>query len=585
MRSGLYAIASLDGAPLDARELKALGFAETQCSSGFAVQVVDREEGGRAAHVLERPDETVALLGYLDEPGELAATLGMAADAVPAALAGAALERFGAEAPQRMLGEWSLLRWHAPARELTVLASEALRDPLYFACDGKRVAIAAEPAMLARLSWVGAALDPAGMALYLSRARLRRLMTDETAWRGITCVMPGTRETSRPGRGKTRRMAPRRQPEPWRGGFDDAVEAIEAALRRIVRQQLGRTGTAALLLSGGLDSSLLAWLASQERGAGQKLFLLTSVAPEASGLADERALARSVADHLDLPIEFLTPPPQPSLYAPSARVFAHTQSPVASPRHYLYDALYDAAAAQGARVLLDGLYGELTISNQLPLAESKSAVQRLREMRAWLGTLRGAEAWPHGAFHARLSKEALDALPAGWRAAWRRPYDFDPWPRGDAPWGFRDAIAKSATIPTSSPGALLRHPIVYRDVRLLRLVASMPGAFLHQDGQTRALSRAVMKGRVPDAVRLRLTRGQISPDYDVRIRAQAPEVLPRLEAFRAAGADSWLDLGWLEAAVRRIAAGHTQEAFDAQATAIAAEFLVWWKDQTGANAS
>ncbi len=180
MRSGLYAIAALDGAPLDARERDVLGFDETtaQRFDEFAVQAVDREEGGRAAHLLERPDETIAFLGYLDEPAELAAALGMTADAAPAALAGGALERFGAEAPQRMLGEWSLLRWHAPSRELTVLASEALRDPLYFAFNGKRAAIAAEPRMLARLPWVGAALDPTGMALYLSRARLRRVLAD-----------------------------------------------------------------------------------------------------------------------------------------------------------------------------------------------------------------------------------------------------------------------------------------------------------------------------------------------------------------------------------------------------------------------
>ena len=168
IRTGLYAIASLNGAPIGPDHLSVLGFDGQPAprhlqAEGFALNVVDREEAGRAVHIVERDGMVLVLLGHLDEPADLAGALGMDPASSPAELALAALERFGADAPRRMLGEWSLLRWHGLARELTLLMSQACRDPLYFAIDHGRVAVSAEMRRLARLDWVGKALDPNGL--------------------------------------------------------------------------------------------------------------------------------------------------------------------------------------------------------------------------------------------------------------------------------------------------------------------------------------------------------------------------------------------------------------------------------------
>jgi len=586
-KTGLYAIASLNGAPIGPDQLSVLGFDGQPAprhlrAEGLALNVVDREEGGRAVHVVERDGIVLVLLGHLDEPPDLAAALGMDPANSPAELALAALERFGADAPRRMLGEWSLLRWHRPARELTLLMSQACRDPLYFAIDDGRVAVSAEMHRLARLDWVGKALDPNGLFLMWGKARLRRYLTDETPYRGVHRLRPGTRETFDLAGRRTMCLAPPADFEPWRGSFDEAMEAIEAVLRRIVGQHLGRHGSAVSLLSGGLDSSVIAWLAAQERHKGQALSFLTSVAPHGSGLPDERAESRVVADHLGLPIRFVSPDAGANPYLPAARMFAHSELPVASPRHYLYAALYDAARDAGANVLLDGAYGELTITNPVLLAGAPTSLRRYKRLyRDWQRARRERRSWPAGLFHPRLTRDALAALSSTIEHDWAAPFESFPNVRPEQMWGMRVGASKNAMTPTSSPGGHFRHIMPLRDHRLLNLVATMPAAYMEHGGLTRAPARILLQGRLPDQIRLRRDGKPFSPDFMHRIRTHALPTIEHIESFRAAGAGDWIDLEWLENRLKTISdQAHitTQEAAELQSTAVAAAYFKWRAD-------
>ncbi|GAA0307868.1 hypothetical protein GCM10009087_17360 [Sphingomonas oligophenolica] len=587
-KTGLYALASLDGAPARPGDLAVLGFSDPPApcqiaADEFAVNIVDREEAGRAVHRVERDGVVLVLLGHLDEPGDLAGLLGMDPASPPAELALAALDRFGADAAHHMLGEWSLLRWRGDRRELTLLMSQACRDPLYFAVDRGRVAVSAEMRRLARLDWVGTALDPSGLFLIWGKARLRRYMTEETPFRGVHRLMPGSRETFDLAGRRTLRLAPMPDSEPWHGSFDEALEAIEAVLRRIVGQHLGRHGRAVSLLSGGLDSSLIAWLASQTRHDGQALSFLTSVAPEGSAAPDEREESRVVADHLGLPIRFLAPPVEANPYLPADRMFAHSELPVTSPRHYLYAALYAAAREEGAEILLDGAYGELTITNPVLLAGASTSLRRYKRLyHDWKWAWEERRSWPAGLFHARLSQAALAALPATIAHDWAAPFESLPTVRPDAMWGVRAGASKNAMTPTSSPDGHLRHVMPLRDRRLLNLVATMPAAYMEQGGLTRAPARLLLKDRLPDRIRLRRDGRPFSPDYMDRLRAHALPTVGHIEDFSAAGAGDWIDLEWLRTRLTSISSQaniSVREAAEIQSTAVAAAYFKWWADQ------
>lgn len=583
-KSGLYALAALDGASLDPRDLAILELELIeQQLAGFAAKVVDREEAGRAFSVAARPDGLTMLLGHLDEPGDLAAATNLPGGTPPAELAAAALARFGAEAPRRMIGEWSLLDWHAPSRTLTLLMSEATRDPIFFAFDGKRVAVSAEINRLTRLPWVGRDFDSAGLLLHWSSGPLRRYMTDESVFKHVRRVTPGAREVFRLGDRKTLRLPASSPADPWRGSFDEAMGEIEALMRRIVGQHLSRHGAAASLLSGGLDSSLIAWLASSERGSSQPLSFLTSAAPDGSGIPDERQYSEIVAGHLGLPIKCLSPAPESSLYLPADRMFAHTELPVVSPRHYLYNALYEAAFGAGVELLFDGAYGELTITNPLPLLLSRTDPRRyVRAVRDWRRARAGSHHAPAFPFHARLSPATAKALPSLLPFDWNAPFDPRPAMRGHEPWGIRDGAAKNAMTPTSSPEARLRHVIPFRDRRLINLFATMPAAYLERDGLNRAPARLMLAGRLPDSIRLRRDGGSFSPDFLVRAERQAAETIDRIPDFRAVGAGKWLDLDWLERELKQLSVPGTAtyaRVHGAQATAGAASYFEWLSRQ------
>jgi len=586
-KNGLYALVSLDAQPADEQAAAVLGLdgpwhaQQGQATHGLIFRAVDHAEAGRAIDSVTLGDDVLVLVGHMDEPGDLARRVGLAADARPATLALAALQRYGDDTPLEMLGEWSLLHWHKATRRLTLVSSLACRDPMFVAAQGNLVALCPSLRVLSQLSWVGKEFDPAGLLLPMSRARLRRGMERTTPLARADRVLPGTREVFE---AKHHSVASARDwtlEQAWPGTFDEAIDALNLQLRHIMRQQFARHARVAIFLSGGLDSSLLAALAAEVAAPGQ-IELLCSVAPEHSGLPDERHYAQRVADQLGLPITWVCPDPDASAYTPSTQMFEHLEMPIASQRHYLYDALHTAALNAGASTIIDGAYGEYTVSNKAPLA---SLPNRLREWRRLfkerLQRRHTGLGWPGGAFHVRLSNHAMQALPDAWSALWQMPQDLNPMMHARRPIGMRPAERKSRMTSSASPEVRLRHLLPYRDQRLLRLNAAMPSHFLYRNGMNRALTRTLLKGRVPEDVRLRKNGAPFSPDYLQRLRRQAPSVLERFPLFYAAGADRWIDLDWLHASLldcQKSESLPNPTVLSMQMSTVAAEFFVWWQN-------
>jgi len=583
MRPGVYALVSLNGAPLDPEDLRRLGLEENaeleglRRASGMAVRIVDDMPQREATSFAETASGVVALAGFLEEADELRTELGLP-EASPAALAWAGVERFGSAASSRMAGQWTLLHWEVRERKLTVLTSETWRDPVYWASREGRVAIAPAPLDLAVLPWVGREFDPQGVALYLSRAGLRKILKEQTVWQGISRVMPGVREEFTDG--EHRRVQPAAEPEPmlWTGSFDEAVEASEAVLRKILREQFRHYGHSAFLLSGGLDSSLTTSLGAAERGADDRMLCITSVAPEGSGLPDERSFSAAVAEMAGVPLSLVCPAAHISAYRPAEVEWQHSQMPLAGPRHFLYPAMFGVAKAAGARAIVDGVAGEFSITFKQPLGAGASWLRRLRIAASlWRQRRAAAQNWPASAFHGRLSDELMRGLPPEWREVWGTGGEAHRLPPAGQPFGIHPGVHKSSQGDTLTAYGL-RYVTPFRDHRLLRLAASFPTEFFQYEGQTRSIARAILRGKIPEQVRLRPRGMAFSPDYVLRLHTQAAEARKRLPAFYAAGVDRWLDLQWIEKgllAVERNARTPYREFMGLQTTVCAAEFFVW----------
>lgn len=571
--AGIRALVSLDGQPLPAAALRALQLPETDDRIAAAAIDVAQPNAVSASRI---GNAMTLLLGFLDEPETLISKLGLPNNSAVAEIARLALDRFGSDMPAVATGEWSLLDWH-PERGLTLMSSAARRDSIFFARSGGLVAVAPSIHTLAQLDFVDRSIDEEGFLTAIGNYRLREARDRLTMLNGISRLPPsGSIVISATGERLGRPGPPEPVPRS-RINIHDAVDAATALLRQTTTERLGRLGHAASLLSGGLDSTLIAWLLAQGRAPDARIDCLCSAAPPDSGLTDEISLARRVADHLHLPLHSVVPARETSPYAPAQWRFRQNHGLTFATSHYLYDALGEAAAALGHHALFDGLFGELTVTGMLPLA---TPGLRLRQL--WRRINGRRDPWdqptiptfvrlaPHR--HERLAELLTNTPDRG--PAMRALSPKSDWtlPAGE--------IMRTGPATELLPGRV-RFEYPFRDRRLWRLFSSFPAGFLEHRGVDRAPVRLMLAGHVPESIRLQAKGIGFSPDADLRLRDHAPAARARIAAFRKAGLDDWLDLDWLDETLATVATRERQDLIQsqsAQLTAMTAEFLLWWQE-------
>ncbi len=579
--SGIYGIFHLDDRPLDPRGCQTLGL-PLVAGEGAAWTIAGHDPFMPDA--VSRHDERGAstlLVGFIEDAADLALRLGEDAAASPARLARAALERFGSDAPAEVIGEWSLLH-RASDGTLTLMVSAGVRDPIFYAVSGRRVAVAPDLFAVARIDWVDSAIDEAGLLFPVARAALRAARGDTTMLRGVRQIGSGASVVIDPHGGVSVRQSHILVPQPRLAiSFDELVEETERLLRRILAVRLARTERCAHMLSGGLDSSLLAWLAAEERPMGRGPIAVTSAAPPDSGLPDETAYADIVARTIGMTCHRVWPAEDANIYRPRLAVLTGQNGPPFSNRHVLTDALVTRAMAEGATAMIDGTYGEMTVTVRLPQQGMKG------RLRASLGRLvRGGHAAGEDAalspLHVRLAPHRMATLPAVMTEALAAPAS--PWamPGANEVFGYIPGIDRGLGLPTEYFPGGLRTEFPFRDMRLLRLFAGVPVRTLLDGGVDRSVARRMMDGHLPDSIRLRRRGMPASPDHNSRLQHQAGAARDRIALFRKAGVDDWLDLDWLDQALAGIAITGPRDVTHgngAQITAIMAEFLLWWSDQ------
>lgn len=579
--SGIYGSFRLDGGSPDPGEIAALGLAEASDKAPWAIAGHDPFAPDAVSRHDERGAATL-IVGYIEDADELALRLGLDPRSSPARIAEAALQRFGHDAPAHVMGEWSLLH-REPDGAVTLMVSAGVRDPVFYAASGQRLAVAPDLFALARIDWVDTRFDEAGLLFPVARAALRAARGDTTMVRGVRQLESGASVIiDSQGSVKRRQVNVLIAQPPARHSFDELVEEAEALLRHIMATRLARTQRSAHMLSGGLDSSLLAWLAAEERSAGRDPIAVTSAAPPGSGLTDETEYAAIVARTIGVECYKAWPGENANIYRPALSILSGQNGPPLSNRHVLTDALVTKAMAHGATLLIDGAYGEMSATVRLTAQGLKNRIraragQIYRGVRAF-----GSSQAPHGPFHVRLAPHRLAALPDVMTEALAKPAQTFALPgRGDL-FGYIPGIERGLALPTEFYPGGLRTELPFRDMRLLRLFAGMPVSTLLQGGADRPVVRRMLEGHLPDSIRLRRGGMPASPDHNHRLQHQASTASERIPLFRKAGIDDWLDLDWLDQALAGMAVTGPQSVNhgnEVQLTAMMAEFLLWWGNQ------
>lgn len=320
------------------------------------------ERGGRFALVFD---------GYLTNREELADALGLGADALDlpdCAYAMAALEHWGEQAPARLLGDFALAAWDWTGRRL-ILSRDAMgQRPLYYHQGDGWMAFSTTIRALRALPDVPTGLDERLMAYYLLdvpgdpdrtfHAAIRRVPPASTA------VFDGRQAKVecywRPDYG--RRIHFRHD--------EEYVEAARELLDRSVRAHLRIAGPAVATLTGGLDSSAVATSAALQLASGALATVTTVPQPGVAlprrlqGMADERSYAEATARlYANMAPSFVSGSSLHRWDDKWAEMFLLVGRPWRNVMNFAwFGAMRDHVRDMGAKVLLEGTYGNLTLS-------------------------------------------------------------------------------------------------------------------------------------------------------------------------------------------------------------------------------
>ena len=198
---------------------------------------------------------------------------------------------WGEACVERLQGMFAFAIWDRPSRTLFLARDHLGVKPLVYWCRGSTLAFASELKGLRAFPGLPRAVDFAAVSLYLEK---QYVPGPYTIWQGVRKLPPGHCLTWRDGQLNERRYwHPRWQPELDLAG-SEAVEALDAELRRSVASMLVADVPLGAFLSGGVDSSTVVALMTAVRGRGIDTFDLGF----AGGFGSEHAEAEQVARHL-----------------------------------------------------------------------------------------------------------------------------------------------------------------------------------------------------------------------------------------------------------------------------------------------
>ena len=476
----------------------------------------------------------------LDNRAELEAALAVErpATVADATLLAVALDRWGLDALDRLVGDFAFAWWDAPAARLILARDFFGQRPLHFHRGDGFVAFASMPKGLHALPEIARRADAGATAAFLA---LQSETGSETFFEGVEKVASGHVVIVDAAGAESRRYWRPTQRTLTLPDADAYAQAMREQMDRAVAARLRGAGDhVGATLSAGLDSATVAATAARLLIPGGRVTAFTAVpragfAPAPGLLADEgSAAARVAALHPNMTQARVENRGSP-LAALDRDAFLYDRPVLNICNGVWANALRDAAKARGVRVLLTGSMGNASFSH-----DGYDRLPRLLASGRWL-TL-GREALALRRRGTRLGTVANAAvgplLPAGLRAALlraagrrRRLGDFSlivadavparetpppPWPAG-TPGAAQMRLLSLVDYGNYTKGVLggwgidLRDPTA--DRRLVEFCLSVPSDQYLANGVTRALARRAFADRLPPETVAETRKGYQGADW------------------------------------------------------------------------
>ncbi len=203
-------------------------------------------------------------------------------------------EDFGEAVFQHTRGQYSASLWDRNTRTLLLGRDRAGIAPLFYAEADGWLLWASEVKALFASRFVEARADRRGLDFFFN---FFAISGPRTCFEGVNQLLPGHYLKVRDGQVSVRRYAdidyPDRGSERHDLSASAAADELEALLRDAIRRRLVGEAEVCSYISGGLDSTTILSLGSEENGAPLQSF---TISLDRSGPADEGPKARQAAD-------------------------------------------------------------------------------------------------------------------------------------------------------------------------------------------------------------------------------------------------------------------------------------------------
>jgi asparagine synthase (glutamine-hydrolysing) len=452
----------------------------------------------------------------------------------------AAYRRWGESCVERLVGDFAFALWDG-RRRLVVCARDPFgTKPLYYHLSPSTFAFASDPEAVLRLPDVPRRLNPVAMTDYLYACYEDK---EATPWLDVLRLAPGSVLVVDADRVRRRRVWQPDSVRELRLDTDaDYEEAFRDALGDAVRPRLPGAG-GGVYLSGGLDSSAVTCMA-QPHYRGGRLATFSAVFDLDRG-SDERCYAAAAAAMAGADPHHV----RPERTSPLADWIAAPwkgPAPSCDPQVAVCRAVTESAAEHGASVLLSGFGGDSVVSHGVAylteLAGCGRPARFVTEVRALArrhnrpvtplirtyglrpfvpaGVLRARDRARGGEFRVgdvwapvraevvrglRLPQRAADLgqshLPRTARQAHLAELTSGHWS-----YALEGAFHTDAVV-----GIERRYPFL--DRRLAELCVSLPGDQKLRDGWTRSIMRRALVGVLPEVVRQRPGKADLSHSF------------------------------------------------------------------------
>ncbi len=210
-------------------------------------------------------------------------------------------EEHGVDFPTRLRGMFAIAVWDAPRRRLVLARDRMGVKPLYYALTQRGLAFASEVKSLLAGGLVEPRLDAQAAELYLAYGYVPG---PGTLFEGVRKLAPASTLVWQDGRLADEAVywTPWQDPIASGGSWEEDQEQLLALLREAVRARMVSDVPLGVMLSGGLDSSLVTALMSQVSDEPVKTFSVGFTEDLAANeLADARRVAeRFGTDHHEL---------------------------------------------------------------------------------------------------------------------------------------------------------------------------------------------------------------------------------------------------------------------------------------------